>query len=156
MRGLDTDLIFPSPVQGKGAARPMDYNAFKALFLRMGQAGITAHGFRTSFRTWCSDKAEAPRELAEGALAHRIGSAVEPAYARSRMVERRRPLMEAWADYCVSEWGKNSAWKRNAKAAHPGAEMAFQINSLLRAPDWLNHFLSLGLMEMQEWRGMTG
>lgn len=100
VRGLDDDLIFPSPSRGKDdRVRPMDYNAFKALFDRMGVKDITAHGFRTSFRTWCSDKAEAPRELAEAALAHRLGSAVELAYARSRMVERRRPLMQAWADH---------------------------------------------------------
>lgn len=108
VRGLDSDLIFPSPVRTKdGAARPLDYNAFQALFDRMGIKDITAHGFRSSFRMWCSDQAEAPRELAEAALAHRIGSAVELAYARSRMTERRRPLMEAWADFITGEMVKS-------------------------------------------------
>ena len=108
VRGLDSDLIFPSPVRTKdGAARPLDYNAFQALFDRIGIKDITAHGFRSSFRMWCSDQAEAPRELAEAALAHRIGSAVELAYARSRMTERRRPLMEAWADFITGEMVKS-------------------------------------------------
>jgi hypothetical protein len=47
----------------------------------------TAHGFRTSFRTWCSDVAHAPFEVAEACLSHRIGSAVSRAYARSDMLE---------------------------------------------------------------------
>ena len=70
-----------------------------AMLLRRMNVDATAHGFRTSFRTWCSDVAHIPFEVAEASLSHRIGSAVSRAYARSDMLERRRPIMQAWADF---------------------------------------------------------
>jgi len=60
--------------------------------------GGTLHGFRSTFRDWCSYQS-VPREIAELCLAHRIGSAAEQAYARGDVVERRREVMEAWAQY---------------------------------------------------------
>lgn len=60
----------------------------------------TVHGFRSSFRDWAGDTGKAP-ELAEAQLAHRLG-AVERAYARSDLMQRRRDLMEAWTDFCTS------------------------------------------------------
>jgi integrase len=73
-------------------------NMALAMLLRM-DVDATAHGFRTSFRTWCSDVAHVPFEVAEACLSHKIGSAVSRAYARSDMLERRRPVMQAWASY---------------------------------------------------------
>ena len=66
---------------------------------RLQHLGIdcTPHGMRSSFRSWCSDTGQT-RELAEMALGHAVRG-VEAAYARSDMLERRRPLMERWADY---------------------------------------------------------
>jgi integrase len=64
-----------------------------------GEADVTTHGFRSTFRDWCGDHG-IDRELAERALAHRFGSSVESAYARSRLVARRAPVMQQWADYC--------------------------------------------------------
>ena len=102
VKGLDSDLLFPSPVKGKGgAARELDYNAFKALFIRMERAGFTTHGFRSSFRDWCGDAARADRVVAEAALAHVVGSKVEQAYARSDLFDRRRELMESWSVFIV-------------------------------------------------------
>ena len=57
------------------------------------------HGFRTSFRTWVQEQTDYPREVAEAALAHAVGDAVEQAYARSDMLDRRRQMMDAWAEY---------------------------------------------------------
>ena len=59
----------------------------------------TVHGFRSSFRSWCADTG-VDRELAEAALAHVAGT-VERAYQRSDMHERRRDLMQSWADYIM-------------------------------------------------------
>jgi integrase len=70
-----------------------------AMLLRRMKVDATAHGFRSSFRDWCSDVAHVPFEVAEGCLSHKIGSTVSRAYARSDMLERRRPVMAAWADY---------------------------------------------------------
>ena len=63
----------------------------------------TAHGFRTSFRTWCSDVAHIEFEVAEACLSHRIGSAVSRAYARADMLERGRPVMQAWSRFLSGE-----------------------------------------------------
>jgi integrase len=54
---------------------------------------------RSSFRDWCGNESDYPRELAEQALAHQTGNLVEQAYRRSDALEKRRALMVAWADY---------------------------------------------------------
>ena len=60
---------------------------------------ITPHGLRATFRTWGEDVGF-PRELLEEALGHQIGTAVERAYRRTDSFERRRTVMQAWADFC--------------------------------------------------------
>jgi len=97
VKGLDDKLIFPSQKRGK----LMSVMIFKSLFNRMEKKGITTHGFRSTFRDWCSEAAQIPREVAESALAHQTGNATEQAYARSDLFDRRIGLMEAWARYAV-------------------------------------------------------
>ncbi len=67
---------------------------------RMGFGGLTAHGFRSSFRGWAAEETSFPRELAEAALAHIIGTKTELAYQRGDLLAKRRRMMEAWADFC--------------------------------------------------------
>jgi len=74
--------------------------AMLALLKRMGRTDITAHGMRSTFRDWCSDNG-VDRVVAEAALAHSVQSKVEAAYARSTMLERRKPVMQAWADHAA-------------------------------------------------------
>jgi integrase len=62
--------------------------------------GVTTHGFRSTFRTWAGAQTRVPREVAEMALAHKVGDAVERAYWRDDLLDKRRDLMEAWADFC--------------------------------------------------------
>jgi integrase len=69
--------------------------------------GATVHGFRSSFRDWCGDQTSFPREIAEAALAHAVGNAVEAAYRRGDALEKRRALMESWASYCEPDSGGN-------------------------------------------------
>lgn len=73
------------------------------LKVRMGVTNITVHGFRSTFRDWAGDHTEFPREVVEAALAHAVGDATEQAYRRSDALERRRVLMEAWADFCLGK-----------------------------------------------------
>lgn len=104
VRCLDGDLLFPSNSRNSdGRARPQSDMVFKALMTRMGRSGFTVHGFRSSFRDWCSDSSLAPREPAEAALSHASGNEVERAYARSDHFERRRSLMEDWARFAFSK-----------------------------------------------------
>ncbi|MFV1644957.1 integrase arm-type DNA-binding domain-containing protein [Phaeobacter sp. JH20_41] len=72
--------------------------AIGKVFRKIDPTG-TPHGLRTSFRTWVQDTDAAHYDVAETALAHIIGGKVERAYARSDMLERRRSLMEAWAQF---------------------------------------------------------
>jgi integrase len=89
------DYVF----EGQRRGRPLSGSAFEMLRLRLGVAA-TVHGFRSSFRDWVGDQTHFPRELAEHALAHVVGGAVEQAYRRSDALERRRALMGAWANHC--------------------------------------------------------
>ena len=89
-----TGWVFPSPRTG---------GAFADNWLRLPLAALgiaaTPHGFRSSFRDWAAEHTDAPRAVMEAALAHVIPDATEAAYARSDLFERRRKLMQQWADY---------------------------------------------------------
>jgi integrase len=79
--------------------RPLSNMALAMVMRRMKIADATVHGFRTSFRTWASEVANVEFEVAEACLSHRVGSAVSRAYNRTKMTERRRPIMCAWAAF---------------------------------------------------------
>ncbi|WP_340162636.1 tyrosine-type recombinase/integrase [Neorhizobium sp. SOG26] len=90
------DLVFP----GVRDKRPLSDAALAKALKAAGGGVYTVHGFRSTFRDWTTEVAHAPREIAEAALAHAVGDAVERSYARSDALERRRQLMQQWADYC--------------------------------------------------------
>ncbi len=89
-------LIFPSQ-----RGRVLSDDAISKLTRQNGIDAVP-HGFRSSFRDWCGDTGVA-REVAEACLAHTIKNQVEAAYARSDLLERRRDVMQQWADYLVSK-----------------------------------------------------
>ena len=59
----------------------------------------TVHGLRSSFRDWCGDNTNFPREVCEAALAHAVQNQTEAAYRRSDLFEKRRDLMKQWGEY---------------------------------------------------------
>jgi integrase len=79
---------------------PLSNMAMLELLRGMRGDGLTVHGFRSSFRDWAGDRTNFPRETIEHALAHRIKDKAEAAYRRSAALEKRRKLMEAWAQCC--------------------------------------------------------
>lgn len=91
-----SDHIFP----GWKIGQALTGAACLELLDDMGHADLTTHGFRSTFRDWCAEQTNFPRELAEAALAHTLKDKVEAAYQRGDLLERRRKLMEAWAAYC--------------------------------------------------------
>lgn len=94
-----SDYVFISPmVKGK----PMSNMALLATLKRMDRTDITAHGFRSTFRDWAAETTAYPDAVVEMALAHAIGNAVEAAYRRGDLFEKRRRLMADWAAYCAS------------------------------------------------------
>ena len=101
-----SDLLFPG--QGRrrlGADRKREEPVMSDMTLLQLVRGmglsVTVHGFRSSFRDWVADKTSHPREVAEAALAHTLENKVEAAYRRTDFFDKRRALMQDWADYCV-------------------------------------------------------
>ena len=90
-----SEFIFP----GQGAGRPLSEMALRRMLGLVADV-VTVHGFRSSFRDWAGNETHFPRELAEAALAHVVGDKAEQAYRRSDALEKRRALMEAWAQWC--------------------------------------------------------
>jgi integrase len=71
---------------------------------RMGRTDITVHGFRSSFRDYVAEKTSTPPRIAEAALAHKLKDRVEAAYQRSDLLDKRRVLMQTWANYCLEKY----------------------------------------------------
>ncbi|WP_372374166.1 tyrosine-type recombinase/integrase [Vreelandella venusta] len=65
------------------------------------QGNYVPHGFRSSFRDWTGEVTSYPRDVAEMALAHTIENKVEAAYRRGDLFEKRRAMMQEWADYIL-------------------------------------------------------
>jgi integrase len=95
---LKSDFVF----EGQKRHKPMSNMSMLMLLRRMNVEGVTVHGFRSTFRDWASEVANAPREVAEMSLSHRVGSEVERAYARSDLLEKRRALMDQWSRFVAS------------------------------------------------------
>ena len=64
---------------------------------------FTVHGFRSTFRDWVEEKTDYDSRLAEACLAHVVKDKTEAAYQRGDLLEKRRVLMQAWADYLTGE-----------------------------------------------------
>lgn len=107
MRGLQETLVFPSP-RKQTVLSDMVLTSFlrktKAISDTQGRFAV-AHGFRSSFRDWCSEQ-HYPHDLAERALAHTIRNKSEAAYHRTDLLNERRPMMQAWGDYVMSAISK--------------------------------------------------
>lgn len=88
-----SDLVFP------GRNGPIGSGTVLKVVKRLA-GDVTTHGFRSAFRDWAAEQTSFPGELAEMSLAHSVGSAVEAAYRRTDLFDKRRKLMEAWAGFC--------------------------------------------------------
>jgi integrase len=89
-----TVLLFLAPRGGQ-----LSDMTLTAVMRRM-EVQAVPHGFRSTFRDWCSESTDFPREVAEKALAHAIGDKVDAAYRRGDLFEQRRQLMSQWAAHC--------------------------------------------------------
>lgn len=91
--GRPKDLVFP----GLGGKPLSDMTLTKVM--RNAEKPYTVHGFRSSFRDWAAEQTSFPPEWAEAALAHTLPNKVEAAYRRTKFLDQRRKLMEAWANH---------------------------------------------------------
>ena len=105
--GQVSGYVFPGQAHGK----PLSNMALLTLLKRMNSGEkkwldpassrpITAHGFRATFRTWAEEVATFPHAVIEQAMGHEVGTQVERAYRRTDVLDKRRGLMEAWAQWC--------------------------------------------------------
>ena len=94
-----SDYVFPGAKPGK----PLSNMSMAMMLRRMETEHYTVHGFRSTFRDWCGDQTNFPREVAEAALAHKVGNKVEQAYRRRQALDKRRSLMDEWASYCFQK-----------------------------------------------------
>jgi len=92
-----SDYVFA----GFKPGRPIGGDALRELIKKLAGADVTVHGLRSTFRDWAAEQTNVQREVAEMALAHAIPDAVEAAYRRGDLFDKRRKLMGAWAAYCA-------------------------------------------------------
>lgn len=112
-QGLDSVFVFPGAKQG----RSLSNMAMLIVLRRMQRDDLTVHGFRSTFRDWAAERTDYPSEMAEIALAHTVGSAVENAYRRSDLFERRRALMQDWTNWCTINQVGTKPSRANAEEA---------------------------------------
>ncbi len=101
MRSMGRPYLFPG-AQDDG---PLSNMAMAELLKDM-RPGVTVHGFRSTFRDWCSEHTNFSRDVAEMALAHTIESETEAAYRRGDLYRKRLDLMETWDAYCAGRMAK--------------------------------------------------
>jgi integrase len=97
-RNRNGDFVFG----GQNAGKPLSATALKMVLRRMNIENATVHGFRSAFRDWAAERTNFTNEVCEAALAHVIKNKAEAAYRRSDLFDKRRKLMDAWAEYCVT------------------------------------------------------
>ncbi|KPA20840.1 Prophage CP4-57 integrase [Shimia sp. SK013] len=98
LKAMQSEYVF----EGQKRHQPLSNMSMLMLLRRMKVEGVTVHGFRSTFRDWASEEANAPRAVAEKSLAHSVGSEVERAYAQSDLLEKRRELMRMWSQFVTS------------------------------------------------------
>lgn len=101
LKALKSDYVF----EGQKRHKPLSNMSMLMLLRRMNVESVTVHGFRSTFRDWASEAANAPREVAELSLSHKVGNDVERAYARSDLLDKRRVLMDRWSAFVTSDKG---------------------------------------------------
>lgn len=97
LRLADCALVFP----GIRRNTPLSDMTLSKLLKEMKEP-YTVHGFRSAFRDWASEETQHQGEVAEAALAHMVANKTEAAYRRGNLLEKRRKLMQDWADFCAA------------------------------------------------------
>lgn len=97
VKGYHPTLVFP----GARKDKLLSNMAMLHVLERTGRSNLTVHGFRSTFRDWAAEMTQYPEAIAEMCLAHTVGSAVENAYRRTDLFNRRRALMTDWESWCA-------------------------------------------------------
>lgn len=111
---MGNPFVFPAPRGGELSDMALSQTMRRVheadlgggFFDEQSKRPAVPHGLRSTFRDWVSEETNYPNEMAEVALAHKISNAVEAAYRRKDMVEKRRRMMEAWANQIAGGLGE--------------------------------------------------
>jgi integrase len=87
---------------GRRTGTRLSETALIGVLGRMRRTDLTIHGFRSTFRDWAAEQTSFPHDVCEMALAHTVGDASTRAYRRTKLLPKRRQLMDTWAAYCAS------------------------------------------------------
>jgi integrase len=99
LSGRALKIIASMPRHSEFVFQPLATRAMENVLERMKIENATVHGFRSTFRDWAAECTDYSREICEAALAHAVGDKVEAAYRRGDLFEKRRRLMDEWAEY---------------------------------------------------------
>jgi integrase len=89
------------PLFSAARGKPISDMTMTKVLRDMKIAGVTVHGFRSSFTDWAAEQTDTPKEIADKALAHKVPNAVEAAYRRTDFFDKRRALMSLWAAFVM-------------------------------------------------------
>ncbi len=106
-------FLFP----GQRREKPLSNMAMTMCLRKMKHPELTVHGFRSTFRDWAAEETHYPNIVAEQALAHTVGNAVEAAYRRGDLLDKRRAMMADWAAYCTTKPSDNVVSLNEGKVA---------------------------------------
>lgn len=121
-RLTESDLVFPAPRGGELSDMTLSAtmrrlheadveNGGQGFVDRASKRPAVPHGLRSTFRDWVAERTTYPGEMAEVALAHQVSNAVEAAYRRGDMIEKRRSMMETWSDFLIGTAAKGKLVK---------------------------------------------
>ncbi|WP_439620096.1 tyrosine-type recombinase/integrase [Hyphomonas sp.] len=105
LRALGEDRRGDFVLPGLSSKKHISETSLYKALARHGACEFTVHGFRSTFRDWAGERTNFPREVAEQSLAHVVGDETERAYRRGDALEKRRTLMDAWAQFCGTPAG---------------------------------------------------
>jgi integrase len=97
------DYVFPSPSYNSGC---ISSGTMTAVLIRHGLKPYTVHGFRSTFRDYITEETNTAWRTGEEALAHKLTDKAEAAYQRGDLLEKRKVLMQVWANYCYQPTAK--------------------------------------------------
>ena len=113
----DDALVFPSPQAGAGS---LSAATVAGVMKSAGLAGAgSPHGWRSTFRTWASERADADYVVMETSLSQAVGSAVERSYSRSTFLDKRRALLDAWSEFLAGDVAVIAEGRLNLRPTTP-------------------------------------
>jgi integrase len=102
LREMQERRVSEHVFSGMRAGAPLSNMSMLKLLGLMGRGDVTTHGFRSCFTDWAHEQTSFPGVVIDMALAHKISDKVRAAYQRGDLFNKRRQLMEAWADFCMA------------------------------------------------------